>query len=66
MRDFARIDRMMEKIRKYWTAHPDMRFGQLIAVAGALAGGGREPFYTEDDITERGLDHMLAREIPSE
>lgn len=51
MRDPARIDRILEKLRAVWQRYPDQRFGQL--VHNAL---GDLVFHVEDEITEAQLD----------
>lgn len=47
MRDPARIDRIIELLRKRWHASPDQRLGQLIA----NLHHGLESFAVEDDHT---------------
>jgi hypothetical protein len=47
MRDPARIPIILERLRKVWEAHPDLRLGQLV-VNGASARRS-EVFYVEDE-----------------
>lgn len=60
MRNPERINRIVEKLRAAWLTHPDLRLTQLVESA-AMSGQendrvGTSVFYTEDDVTERGLD----------
>ena len=57
MRDPARIDRMVEKLRRLWHSTPDQRLGQLIVNVTATVN----PWVPEDDDTERCLDAWLAK-----
>jgi uncharacterized protein YihD (DUF1040 family) len=63
MRDPSRINRILEKLRAAWLSSPDLRLGQL--VMGAIAMAEDRPvndiFYIEDDQTEKGLDTMLKK-----
>lgn len=53
MRDPARIDRMLARLRAYWTANPDLRLAQIVVNAiGTLAP---QVFYAEDDVVEAGI-----------
>jgi len=56
IRDPARIDRIVEKLRQAWHQHPDQRLGQLVCNLTRIAG---DPFPVEDTITERSLDALL-------
>lgn len=57
IRDPARIDYILEKLRIYWEANPDLRLGQIISnIASRKAC---DPFYIEDSI----LIHMLESDI---
>lgn len=49
-RDPARIDRIIEMLRKKWKEDPDLRLGQLVAI---LAGGEDKVFYIEDTDIEK-------------
>ena len=63
MRDPARIDRMLEKIRAIWKAYPDLRLGQLINAAGNRGGWkDNDQFYVEDTLLEKGLDNLHLKE----
>lgn len=54
MRDPARIDRMLELIRKQWNAQPDLRLTQLILNAVPRDSGWSCPevYHFEDDKLE--------------
>lgn len=52
MRDPARIDRIIEKLRRFWHAVPDWRFGQV-------AVNLRATFAEEDDDFEERLDGVI-------
>lgn len=52
MRDPARIDRILEKLRAYWKKYPDMRLGQIVENA---TPEGEDVFNVEDDVVERLL-----------
>lgn len=61
MRDPARIDPILAKLRAYWTARPDMRLGQI--TLNALRDGrgninGAHAFNAEDAEFMTGLDAM--------
>ena len=66
MRDENRIDRILDVIRGYWKANPDLRLSQVIVeacrVAGAKEHRALEPtpgiFYTEDEALEKALRTM--------
>jgi uncharacterized protein YihD (DUF1040 family) len=68
MRDENRIDRILDVIRGYWKAYPDLRLSQVLVeacrVAGAKEHRALEPapgiFYTEDDALEQALRAMCA------
>lgn len=57
MRDPARIDRVVEKLRTLWHAHPDMRLGQL--VENLRTSVCDDTFQVEDDVWERNVDAVL-------
>ena len=61
MRDPSRINRILEKLRAAWLSSPDLRLGQLVMTAVAVAEKRQvdDIFYIEDDQTEKGLDTML-------
>ena len=61
MRDPARIDRIIELLRAYWKANPDLRLGQI--VTNLLATPGQPVvFYVEDYYAERALRERIADE----
>jgi len=47
MRDPARIDQILDRIRTVWYAHPDWRLGQLLQNIGAFHR--YDVFYIEDE-----------------
>jgi uncharacterized protein YihD (DUF1040 family) len=55
VRDPARIDRMIEKLRQHWHRNPDIRLGQLVVNLGR-----DQPmvstFHIDDDVIERAMD----------
>lgn len=59
MRDPARIDRMLGRIRRIWAACPDMRLGQLLSNAACTPDGRNafdvNVFNYEDAALERDL-----------
>jgi len=63
MRDPARIPRMLDLLRQVWERSPDLRLGQIVSSATMAGGWGQnDPFYCEDDVTEKGLRKMAAPE----
>ena len=59
MRDPERITHILQKLERYWVQHPDLRLGQLIENAKAMATRSEiDTFYVEDDVMERGLDAL--------
>lgn len=56
MRDPTRIQRILDKLEKYWVKYPNMRLGQIIVNSVKSA----DPFYKEDTLIEGWLDSMLA------
>lgn len=56
MRDPARIDRIIEKLRGVWKAQPDLRLGQLLVNAIRPSQPCPQVFFPEDTIIESGLD----------
>ena len=52
MRDPARIDRMLELVRKVWYDAPDLRLTQLIMNELRM---NSDPYYVEDQILEDAL-----------
>jgi uncharacterized protein YihD (DUF1040 family) len=51
MRDPSRIPIIIAALQEYWEKNPDMRLGQMVAVASDL----RDPYYMEDDVIYRWL-----------
>jgi len=53
MRDPNRIPRILDLLRDYWVANPDLRLAQIIV----NATGETAPvvFYAEDDVIEEAL-----------
>lgn len=47
MRDPKRIDEFCDELKVIWHRFPDLRFGQLFAIAAAQSKS--DPFYVEDD-----------------
>ena len=56
MRDPARIDRMLEKLRQLWLEAPDFRLGQLVVNLGPPK---LPTFHVEDDVMEKRMDHVV-------
>ena len=55
---------MMDELTEFWKAHPDWRFGQLVANC-IRAYDGRlncDPFFIEDDKLLEGLRNMRGAE----
>lgn len=48
MRDPARIDPIIEKIRRLWKQYPDLRLGQLFDRVKSLNQGPVDAYYVED------------------
>lgn len=66
MRDPAKIDAILNKLKTVWVQDPDLRFGQLVynlfwQMQGARKEGvtGIDMFYVEDDSFERRLDEVI-------
>lgn len=60
MRDPQRIDRIINKLRKYWKTYPDLRLCQMIFnVATQLSEEMGDMFYVEDDEFEKRLDQKI-------
>ena len=60
MRDPDRIDPIVDKLRELWKKHPDQRLGQLVENAIRFSPSNKaDVFMTEDDVTLKGLDHLL-------
>ncbi len=61
MRDPARIDRIVNKLRRLWHANPDLRLGQLVHIATTKNNATSSSFHVEDDVTERLIDALQAQ-----
>lgn len=59
MRDPARIDQMLDKLRDVWMKEPDLKLGQIIVIATRPKNPCPEVFYTEDEQLLKGLDAYL-------
>lgn len=57
-RDPARIDRVLELLREYWLANPDLRLGQIL---GNFRGKATS-YGVEDDVIEARLKEALGRD----
>lgn len=55
MRDPARIDPMLDKIREIWYTNPDLRLTQLL---GNTFNVGSDGYYMEDDVLLERLDKV--------
>lgn len=53
MRDPSRIDRILGRLRAYWSRNPDLRLGQILC--NAAQHQAMDPFYMEDDALCLGL-----------
>jgi len=67
MRDPARIDAILSKLREIWMQDPDMRFGQLVynlywemPETRKMGMTGIDMFYVEDDPFERRLAEVIS------
>lgn len=60
-RDPDRITPALERLGEYWRANPDLRLGQIITNAAAVAGS-TSTFYIEDDRLIGGLTALSARQ----
>ena len=45
------------KLEKAWKRSPDQRFGQF--VSNLMGPGPHDVFFTEDDVWEDYLDHLI-------
>jgi hypothetical protein len=59
MRDPARIDGVLNAIRRAWKQEPDLRLGQLIVVAARPKEPCPEVFSLEDTELMKGLEEYL-------
>lgn len=58
MRDPARIDRILARLRAYWVTHPDLRLGQIVVNAIPSVSTSSHVFYAEDDVVESGIPEV--------
>lgn len=56
MRDYRRINQILERIRVLWHNNPDWRLTQLIT---NVLGHGGDHFYVEDDVLDRRLREKM-------
>lgn len=55
MRNPDRIDPIIEELREYWKAHPDLRLGQIICNAWWYSDAASiDLFNVEDDVLMKG------------
>lgn len=59
MRDAARIERILNKIKKVWNKYPDLRLGQLLTNVDTHFE--QNIFYYEDDEFENALDTFISQ-----
>ena len=59
MRDFNRIDRILNLLGEIWKKHPDQRMGQLLINYG-LINDNMESWNIEDDEMEAQLKFALS------
>lgn len=64
MRDPARIDGVLDAIRRAWQLEPDLRLGQLIVIATRPRQPCLEVFNIEDDALLKGLEKYIERTSP--
>lgn len=66
VRDFKRINPMIERLRALWLAHPDLRLGQLIDCASNETAGTANDavFYMEDEKLLRSIETLLITKQP--
>lgn len=62
MRDPARINRILEKLGRYWHRYPDARLGQLVSNWAHVLLADTSSYYLEDDQLEAELDRFLVKE----
>jgi len=61
MRDPARIPVILERLRRVWETHPDLRLGQLLSAAADHARGP-DIFYVEDAVLLRQAEALVGLE----
>ena len=60
MRDLARIDIFLNKLRELWFKYPDLRFWQLLNILNMPEKyQGRDPFFFEEDEWIEIIDYTL-------
>jgi uncharacterized protein YihD (DUF1040 family) len=59
MRDPARIDILLARLRDYWHTYPDLRLGQIVTNMADHHQGFSDVFSVEDDV----ILQALAREL---
>lgn len=61
MRDPKRIDPMIEQLRAYWLARPDLRFWQVVEFMRTRLSEcpDFDPFYVNDEQTAQVLERMV-------
>lgn len=59
VRDPERIDRILEVLRAYWVANPDLRLAQIIVNAANPRTPAPEVFYVEDEVIEAKLANAI-------
>lgn len=59
MRDPARIDKIIERLRALWYMNPDSRLGQLVFNVAARARPGKDIFFIEDDVMLDGIEDVI-------
>jgi len=57
MRDPERIDRILDKVRKIWKQHPELRLMQLLGNCFE----GADHYYKEDEVLEPLLDSTYSK-----
>lgn len=65
MRDITRITRVIGKILKLWSNHPDWRLGQLLVnvlIDIGIDTRQKDIFYVEDTDVEKAIDSWMLKE----
>lgn len=55
-RDPERIPRILDRLKEFWMANPDLRFHQMVAIISGLD----DNFYLEDDKFEEQVERCLS------
>lgn len=58
MRDPERIIKVLQEVALFWTAHPDLRLGQIISNASSNLKKGPDPYYMEEEELVMALRDM--------